>query len=804
MRKLLVFCLCFIVFNLKAQNLPCDSCAKQNLQHLKDSSAKALQEKGEAVQKQAAEKLNSKSDAIKGKVKSQTDSAARNAYKQKAKGSFNSELNSVKSKPKSYWERAKSQLPPKDKLFKFGLTLRSDNYATTEQNPMIRSEKVYSRLYVTPSFTLLGLPFTSNFFFTTEANNTYKNNFFAIRFDVNAMRQMAAEAIQKEMDEAKKLDRLRQIDLQKNAMDTRMLENELDGLKSQLPDYDQWQNKLKQEAEQRTKDYVASERAKLEASIKDKSEAEKQRLLTEFETKKDSLLASKMQSLNDSLNAIKTAAGEKVDTAGMNKILSLQSKMNALKSKKAEIEKLRQIDSAGLNDKINQARNPNELKQLAKSKLPDKGMLQSLLSVDRFGIGLVNAQYSEFTLYAASVKGLDLGISKEKYFYDFTLGRTTTQFIGPFSSVNPSYDRNIAVVRAGLGKRQGDHLAFEYLYAFDHKFADSLSPMVRNGVLNINAKFNLLRSTTVEGNLAKSTYNEKYAVPVNVMKPAGKDIIGVNADMAYDAKLTQTQGENMKVELLFRQTGAAFRTVGNPFLRRNFREVELKYEQQFFKKKVKLTAGYKEMRDNLLELNAATNRLKGYTLKLSTHFEKYPNLTLSYSPYQQGNNHPDSLYRTNNQFSITSAMLTYKKRFKGLNWMAFANYTRSAMEISGRGPVAYRMINTVHNFQMGQRHSSMLAYLSNVTMPFVDSLNSNSVQFTHNYLLKKTTTLGLISEYTRYKNDALKAGMGLVFTQSVIKNLTLSLTARYDKVDKLWNLKNEDVFSGRVVVMWRW
>jgi hypothetical protein len=210
------------------------------------------------------------------------------------------------------------------------------------------------------------------------------------------------------------------------------------------------------------------------------------------------------------------------------------------------------------------------------------------------------------------------------------------------------------------------------------------------------------------------------------------------------------------------------------------------------------------MRDNLVELNAATNRLKGYGLKLSTAFEKYPNITASYSPYQQGNNHPDSAYRTNNQFSITTAMITYKKRFRTISWNGLANYTRSAMEINERGTVAYKMISTVHTLQIGQRHTSIISYMTNITAPFVDSLNSSSIQLSHNYLARKNLSAGFIGEYTTYKNGAFRGGGGLQITTALLKNFTLSLLTRYDRINKLWNLQNADVFTGRLIMAWKW
>jgi hypothetical protein len=800
-RHFLLFFACLLSLKSFSQvkDQACDTCSRVEM--AQDSIKNALKEDIKNRENSLSKDLFKKKEEFKFSAPA-LDSNSKEKGKSQIKGLLNKQTDAVKQKKDGLWTRAKSQLPKKENIFKFGVNIRSDNYATTEQNPLMRNEKIYSRLYVSPTFTVLGLPFTSNFFFTTEANNTYKNNFFAIRFDVNAMRQKAAEQIQKELDEAKKVDRLRQIDLKKNGLETNRLEKELDRLKKDIPDYDNWQDALKSEAENQAKQKIDDERLKYEEKVKNVGEEEKIRLQKAYELRKDSIVNGYKKSINDSLNNLEGKAS-KIDTSKMRRVLELQAKLDQLNSKKEELEQLRQMDSMGLTKKLGNHRDPNELKEMMKSQLPGKGILTSVLSVDRMGIGLVNPNYSDFTLNSVSVKGVDIGVSKKSYFYDFTFGKTTRQFIGPFSSTNIEFNRNIGVVRLGVGQRKADHVSVEYLYAYDRSLTDSFSPLIRNGVLNVNGKLTLLKNTVIEADWAQSRFKESYIKSREVNFNQSKPILNANANMAYQLKATQTFGELIKFESQLRQTGAAFRTVGNPFLRRNFREVELKYEQKLFKKQIVISGNYKEMRDNLVEINSSTNRLKGYGLKLSTHFKKLPNIVLSHSPYQQGNNHPDSLYRTNNQFSITTAVLTYKKRFKRVNWVGLVNYTRSAMEIGVNTPVAYEMMSSIHTFQIGQRHTSMLVYLRNTTAPFVDSLNSSSVQLSHNFIAKKGLILGCMSEYTVYKNEAFKLGGGLTINKNLIKNLSVNIAGRYDRINGIWNLQNADVLSGRMVVQWR-
>jgi hypothetical protein len=606
------------------------------------------------------------------------------------------------------------------------------------------------------------------------------------------------------LDEAKKVDRMRQVDLQKNMIETQRYQQEMDMVKNQVPDVDGLEDALKAKAEQESKAYIDKEKTELEGKLKNATEEEKLKLQNEYKHRQDSIVNHYKQQAGDSLLSAKGQTMSSVDTAKLGKYLRMQRKLEELKSEKQKIDDLRQSDSAQLLKKIGSARNPDDIRKMAKDQMPDKKILNNILAVDRFGIGLVNPQYSEFTLFATSVKGLDIGVNKDKYFYDLTIGKTTRQFTGLFSDARPKYDRYIGVTRLGYGELKGNYLSLEYLYAYDPKATDKATPMIRNGVANLSGRVTMLKSTVVEANLAQSNYKEQYVEQRSNYNSTTHAKLDASANRAYQVKAIQAIGDNTKIELQVKQTGAAFRTVGNPFLRRNFREGEFKFEQQLFKKRVKVSGFYKEMRDNLVELNAATNRLKGYGLKLSTAFEKYPNITASYSPYQQGNNHPDSLYRTNNQFSITTAMITYKKRFRTLNWNGLVNYTRSAMEINDAGTVAYKMISTVHTLQIGQRHTSIISYMSNVTAPFVDSLNSNSIQLSHTYLAKRSLSAGLIGEYTVYKNDAFRAGGGLQVTTALLKNFTLSLVTRYDRINKLWQLQDADVFTGKMILVWKW
>src|SRR5574343_375099 len=433
------------------------------------------------------------------------------------------------------WLRQKlnQRLKVNNNLFKFSIQVRSESFATNAQNPMQRNELVYSRLYVSPKFTVLGLPFTSNLFYTTEANNTYKNNYFAFRLDVNSLRQMATQQMQKELDEMYKLDRMRQVDINTNALASEKIQKKME-----------------------------AEKKALEDKLRTASEQEKEKLLKAYEHKKDSMLSTYKQSINDSISDFKARSGEKLDTARLNKLMALERQYEQLQKQKEQIEALRKIDTAGMSSKIQGIRHPKNIREQMQSNAPNQGLLKSALAVDRFGIGITGAMYTDFTLSNLSLKGIDIGVSKKKYFWDATLGKAPKQFVGPFSPEKVRYNRPIGAFRFGLGARNADYISVTYFNAKDVNSFDSFVPNVNNAIISVSSKVKLLKGITVEGEWAQSQYREQYYFR-NTSGNASNNLT-VNATMAFQLKATHQAGKNTKLEVNARQVGAAFRTIGNP------------------------------------------------------------------------------------------------------------------------------------------------------------------------------------------------------------------------------------------------
>jgi hypothetical protein len=136
--------------------------------------------------------------------------------------------------------------------------------------------------------------------------------------------------------------------------------------------------------------------------------------------------------------------------------------------------------------------------------------------------------------------------------------------------------------------------------------------------------------------------------------------------------------------------------------------------------------------------------------------------------------------------------------------MSLLSYTRSAMELNNTGTVAYKMLNSMQTFQVGNKNTFIIALMRNTTAPFVDTLNSSSCQITHTLLMNHRLSLSSIGEYTQFARSAFKAGMGLQVNSTLFKNFTIGISSRYDRINGIWNLQNANVFTSRLTASWKW
>src|SRR5690606_7518184 len=279
-------------------------------------------------------------------------------------GFFDTGVNKKRIIDQSYKTRLNKKLGKKPRLpkptFGFNLKVRSESYATNAQNPLLRNELAYGRLYLTPTFRILGVPFSSNFFFTTESNNTYSNRFFAIRLDVNEMKRNIKESLEKEIAEARKLDRLRDVEMKKTSSELEKSKSELDKLKSTDADFNSYRDKLETKLKSERDEYLSNKRNELMKDSSNWTGIGRDRLEDRILFLKDSIERSNKGKLSDSLSK-KNANLVTMDSNSRKKYIELQQKLTELEDKYSEIQSLRVSDSILLSDKLNKEKDPKKI-----------------------------------------------------------------------------------------------------------------------------------------------------------------------------------------------------------------------------------------------------------------------------------------------------------------------------------------------------------------------------------------------------------------------------------------------------------
>ena len=174
------------------------------------------------------------------------DSNRRDELKQKGKSELKNSGKSILAESKKDFPFVSSKPSPT-----IGGSLRIENYGTNLQNPLQLNEPMYSRFYFTPSVSLFGLPFTTDLYFTTEDNSLYNSNSISLSFDIWKFKDNVTKALQKELQEKQRIDKMRQFDIGKIDQQKERLQRQLDELKKDSAVLNHLKQKAQEEADKK-------------------------------------------------------------------------------------------------------------------------------------------------------------------------------------------------------------------------------------------------------------------------------------------------------------------------------------------------------------------------------------------------------------------------------------------------------------------------------------------------------------------------------------------------------------------------
>ena len=776
---------------------------------LVSTSDSLLQSGGKTIRKSANQTLGNTKQKASDIVGVPLDSS----FKRSLTDSMNFRLNragaGIKHKAKDLKHRTlQSFKNPLDSSFNIKSKLKSsihtkgsitfENYITNYLLPIQPGERAYSRVHGNTTLTILSLPFNADFYLTTEKNTFYNSNSFSLSFDVDQFKKnLTTNAKNKVKDQTSSLNEI-QRELMGQEYDLSKLNSKLDVQNLKLAGVQQQLDGFESPSIENTiiSDYTGTDNLKSQAEgiFQDSVNKQKQGLSESSQKNKDSLLkeSAKIKQDIDALN-------EKIVYA--NKTIGLLKNSDSLAQ--TEIAELKN----GLNSN-------SIYTLLGKNSGKVKGLDKVLSSISSFNIGLFNPVYTRNSVNGISVKGVNATWDSRLFFGNLTLGNTFRDqlpFKG-FGTERPKFDRRIGATMLGFGKRDATNVYGLLLGVKDKPTSQTETINSQNTVLGIGGQIKVAKILQFNGEILSSRYEKNapsyYNSETSVMNGDTQSYtsrVKQLSHMAFNFGTSIFPVKTVEIKSNWKWVGPGYCSLASPYTRTNYDEKELAIKWKLFKSRLNLGGFYKTNKSDPLNFQEGSYTMSGYGFNMKTNFKKLPNVFMSYSPFEQGNNSPDTVFRSNNKFSLLTGGITYRFTNKKYTLLSNAILSRSHTEFIQLENRIGNQFNASFSQNVQYKKSFLLTgtYSLSKTSPSVDSLNNYRVGLISTIKIKKNVSLGLQLDASNYNNRGSIRSGGLQLIYKAKKGVNISLRTKVNRFDGIYGLNNLMVYEGMLGVDYR-
>ncbi len=681
--------------------------------------------------------------------------------------------------------------------------VRIESYVSNKRLPYQLSEPIYTRVYATPKVSLLGIPFNADVYYTTEDNTFYNSNSFGLHFDPSDIRNRVEEKAKSELKDAKK--RVQDNKLEQERLD-RYLSDIQHLLKSEMSNL----SKLEETIGQTQAKFQFDDKQYLDSMNRLQDNA-----VDRVYSKKDSLTKKSMHRLDSSeIAKRKTNITSEYDQRRreyedlkqnceqkkqqINELLNYYNKARQiydLSNKRDSIYNLLVGRAQHKKDSIQNSRT-----QKVKQLFNDNQFIQSIQKLD---LGNSNPYFSENSLSGISVRGLNTSISTGNRHVQITGGKTLSNYSNlSGEQVANIYNRNVVGLKLGFGQAN-NQFSILATKLWDPLKGDVTMPK-ENLVTGIDFQFSPLESIRIKGEFLASSFNSNR----QSLTSSDIDFINLSDYMSFGERLSVRSSINVKVsgkideqtnvEVAFQQKKLGFNSLGTPFHRRDYRQSDIKIKRKLFNKKIHVSVFHKNFVNNLSETSQITNSLKGLGYMAYSSFSKKPNFQITHLPFEQGNNHQDTLFRTNNRLSTTIVGINYRKTYKFKRFFWLATYTKSAVEYFQLNNLLTetRILLISQNLETSKLTLNTSFLKSNVT-PRVDTLNFNGINVLATYKYKQHRINASIRAKKSTDDNGMYIG-SLGYGRSFKRNLNVKIDAGVRYINGFWGMENLFIYQGRM------
>lgn len=307
---------------------------------------------------------------------------------------------------------------------------------------------------------------------------------------------------------------------------------------------------------------------------------------------------------------------------------------------------------------LRQALNKFRISLQPKDLMRDMVHLPSFIfSISNVEIGTCYPQYSPYILSGMPVTGGTVELNPWFLYFAFSGGRIQRGVAGS-DTTDPAYERKLYAGRFGIGKKDGTHLFFTYLYAGDDSTSippytfpvagdsDTVEVITPQENYLVGAEFTLslfedrfkLESEIVGSQLTRDIRMPELTIPgvPSWVKGISRPRMSSSFDYAYSVKPSLTMLDT-KMWSGLKMVGPGFTSFGAANLRNDNLAYEVGINKNLLNNSISLSVSHTKEHDNLIGNKVSTTSFTSYAFNIGLNFINLPYLQLNYTPYYQSN-----------------------------------------------------------------------------------------------------------------------------------------------------------------------
>jgi hypothetical protein len=440
------------------------------------------------------------------------------------------------------------------------------------------------------------------------------------------------------------------------------------------------------------------------------------------------------------------------------------------------------------------------------NNLPDKKApwtLRFLSNFSRIEAGRYRPDYGELTLQGISVSGANIEFTHKIVYAAFASGvvKRKTEEVSIFSE---TYKQKLLFGKLGFGEKRTSHFYLTYMRVEDESTTPLYAPEDTASILKpqanmlVGAEFRLSflkNKWTIDGEAGVSaltrdtrittTYDSVLIdtilsrVPEFIVKEVNPNI-STSGDYAYSFN-TRLNLRTTTIYGAYKWIGPGYFTLGNPILVNDRQSYEGRVDQALMKRKLTVSAYYKNFRDNLIEWKRGTTISTAYGIIAKLTLKKAPFFQLSYTPNNQETN-GDSLY-IRNHMNVVSFSTGYKYPIGRLMSFTSLNYFNQNAEYNSnarndQNKTRTLTLNQVLNFKEPFQVNFNMSFsnMKNASQELNRKVMSFVLSGSHTFKNKWKNTLGGKYLNSNGKSDENKINIFWDTQLNILKNLDFGLS----------------------------